>query len=208
MSGATSAAPGGFERTGHYEVQRIGLSSDPESGAEMHVVCRACDFLDTMKQVDDRHFDRETGQDTVGKIVRQIAADAGVEAVIDPELDAIPIDYRLMWKQSRIDFLTDLADDVGGIIKPQAGMLVVRKRGAGRSASGAELPTVEIPHDPLYGFDLDLEPRPDMAEVDAPWGRRQEARPMTRSNGLHDVLSDEQQNRLIIEWIDALAARR
>jgi hypothetical protein len=86
-----------------------------------------------------------------------------------PSCADIKIPYRLRWNQSAIDFATDFADEIGAITKPQAGRLVIRKRGAGASASGLTLPAITVHHDPSYAYEFTIEPRPDFKETETPW---------------------------------------
>lgn len=151
--------------TGIYSVQRVSPRGAPDQGTMLEITCRAADFMDKMKEVDSGHYDDKT----VGDIVRHIAGKMGVEAVIAPELANIKIPYRMRFQQSNGDFLTHLADQVGGIIKPQAGKLLVLKRGAGKSAGGSTLPTITVTYDPLFDFEADLEPRPQFKDIEGGW---------------------------------------
>lgn len=157
----------GLTTMGSYEYQTYRKLGSPDEGNEMHIVCRAADFVDKMKNADSAHFDEENGFGTAGKIFEHLAKQAGTSANIDPEIAKIKIPYRLQHRQSAIDFATDLADGIGGIVKPQMGRLVVRKRGAGKSPSGGSLPTLNIPFNPSYGYEVELEPRPGYKQVDA-----------------------------------------
>ena len=162
-------ADGAMAMTGFYAFQRASFIGDPESGEEMHLVCRAADFIDADKTVDSRHYDAETGHGRAGAIFQELATEMGVSAVIAPEIAAIAVPYRLRWRQSAIDFATELGDDIGAAVKPQAGRLVIRARGSGASGSGLGLPTLTIPHDPSYGHEVSLEPREEYQEIETPW---------------------------------------
>ncbi|PHR24367.1 MAG: hypothetical protein COA37_06440 [Hoeflea sp.] len=154
---------------GIYEYQSTTITGDPEDGEEIHITARAADFIDKAKGGDRRHYDEENGFGTAGKIFDDLAKEMGVSAVIPSELRDIKIPYRLRWNQSAIDFATDLADEIGAITKPQAGQLVIRKRGAGASASGLTLPAITVHHDPSYAYEFTIEPRPDFKETETPW---------------------------------------
>jgi phage protein D len=154
---------------GIYEYQSASLSGSPEDGEEMQITARAADFIDKAKGGDRRHYDEEGGFGTAGAIFDDLASEMGVAAVIPPELREIKIPYRLRWNQSAIDFATDLADEIGAITKPQAGRLVIRKRGAGASASGLSLPPVTVHKHPSYAYEFTIEPRPDFKEIETPW---------------------------------------
>ncbi len=152
-------------KTGVYTVQRAMIEGDPESGHKITVECRAADLADKAKTVDSGHWD----DTTLGAIVDDIAGKMGVTAVVDPEMRSIAIPYRARLDQEALDFLSDLADDFGGAVKIAGDKVVVTKRGSGRSASGADLATIEVTYAPSYGFSFEFEPRGDDAESVATW---------------------------------------
>lgn len=155
--------------TGLYRFSRLSMGGDPEDGEVVEVICRAADFIDKMKQAGSKHYDSENGFGTAGKIFKALAAEAGVPAIISPEIEQLEIPYRLRWKQSPLDFATDLADEVGAVMKPQAGRLLVMARGAGLSGSGKSLPPIHIAHDPSYGWNVELEERNAHSEIEGAW---------------------------------------
>lgn len=150
---------GGLAPFGIYTVSGMAAGGDPEGGETIEIRCRAADFLDKMLATGSKHYDQENGHGTAGKIFQSLAMEAGVPAVIAPAIASIEIPYRLRWHQSPLDFATALAEEVGAIIKPQAGRLTVLERGSSASAGGRALPPILIPHDPAYGWEVDLEER-------------------------------------------------
>lgn len=166
----------GSRFTGLYEFERAAYSGDPEDGEEVAFICRAGDFRDTLKQTDQEHFDKDD-YPTIGDIFSKIASDAGYGLAIDGEIAGLPNDYRLRWNQGRIDFLTEIGDDVGALVKPQAGQLVVTARGSGRTASGKALSPIIIERDPTYSYDVEIEPRNEFREVEARWFDERSGRP-------------------------------
>lgn len=155
----------GARHAGIYTVQSSAIGGDAGSGHTMTVTCRAADYLDTMKTVDSEHFDDQT----VGAIFQQLAGRAGVSAVIDPELATIKLPYRLRWKQPPIDFLDDIAAEIGGTMKPAAERILLLKRGAKRSASGAPFPPIAVPFRDDFGFDVASESRGEFQELGGDW---------------------------------------
>lgn len=157
--------------TGTYRYQRTLYQGEPESGQEMALVCRSADFTDALKRVDSEHFDEETGHKTYGDVLRTLAQRAGLDAAIDPELDSLrlPGGYLLRWKQSAIGLAADIGDELGAIVKPQAGKLTVRRSGSFQAPSGSSLPEVRIPFDPNHAFQVDIEPRYGFSEVATGW---------------------------------------
>jgi len=156
---------GSARHAGIYTVQSVSIGGDAGSGYTMTVTCRSADYLDAMKTVDSEHFDNET----VDKIFQQVAGRAGVSAMVDPELASIKLPYRLRWKQPPIDFLDDLATELGGTMKTAADRLLLMKRGAKRSASGAPFPPIIVPFDSQYGFDISIEARGEFKDLGGDW---------------------------------------
>ena len=165
---------------GTFAYERTQYTGTPETGQEMALVCRAADMTDGWKRVDSEHFDEETGHKTYGDVLKSLADREGVSAAIDKDLEQLPLagGYLLRWKQSAIGLAADLADDLGAIVKLQAGILTVRKSGSFQSASGIPLPAVRIPFDPNYGFQVDIEPRYGFSEVSSGWFDGGAGRPM------------------------------
>ena len=151
--------------TGLYTVQRSSIAGDPESGHTITVECRAADLSDKAKTVDSGHWDDKT----LGEIVDDVAGKMGLSARVAPSLRSIRIPYRARIDQEAADFLSDLADDFGGAFKIAGEHVVMTERGSGQSASGAELPTIEMHYDTAYGFSFDFEPRGDDAEAVGSW---------------------------------------
>lgn len=156
---------------GTYKFQRVQIAGNPEEGEEMQLVCRAADFNDALKRVDSEHFDEENGHKTYGDVLRTLAGRAGLSPAIDPAIAAIPLagGYLLRWKQSAIGLATDIAEDLGAIVKPQAGALTVRRPNSFQSPSGRDLTPIEIRYDPAYAYQVEVEPRWGFGEVTAPW---------------------------------------
>ncbi len=170
-------AENGASFAGLYGFQRAEIRGDPEDGEEMDLICRAGDFLDTLKEVDSEYFDKENGHETAGDIIRTVAQKSGYQAIIPSDIEQVKVPYRLRWNQSRIGFLTDLADDIGAIIKPQFGKIVAMSRGAGASGSGSAMTPIVIEHDPIYSYDVSIEPRQEFKTVAAPYFDPETGRP-------------------------------
>ncbi len=152
-------------KVGVYTVQRSVLGADPEGGHTLSVECRAADLSDKAKTVDSGHWDDKT----LGEIVDDVAGKMGLMAKVDPALRAIKIPYRARLDQEAADFLSDLADDFGGAFKIAGDHVVMTRRGAGTSASGATLPTIAVDYASCYGFSFEFEPRGEEAESAGAW---------------------------------------
>ena len=106
---------------------------------------------------------------TFGEIVRSVAGKAGLQAVVDPDLDKIKFEYKARASQSEIDFLTRLADEVGGIVKPAGNKLIVAKRGKGTSASGQPLPPVILMRSEAESWRFKPDGRTQYKRIGAHW---------------------------------------
>lgn len=170
--------------TGYYTFQRVHLLGNPRSGQQMHLVCRAGDFIDVLKRVDSEHFDQTNGHKTLGDVFRSLFKATGKAVAVAPEIDSRPIagGYMLRWNQSPIDFATDLADDNGALVKPMGDKMVVMKRDAGQSGSGVNLSTILVRFQPNYEFDVELEPRFQYQEIAVPWFDKEQGRLQTETS--------------------------
>lgn len=125
---------------GTYEMQSIELKGDVDSGEFVVIQASAADLKRKLKGVDREHFEEKT----FGEIVETVAKRNSMTAKVDPELAKIKIPYRARIDTSEIDFLTTLADEIGGVVKPMGAKLVVSKRGAAKSTGGQNLAPIQI----------------------------------------------------------------
>ena len=94
------------------------------------------------------------------------------------------LDYRPRWDQSAIDFLNEVADDLGGTVKPTGGKVVALKRGAGKTDTGRDLSPILIRRRRGFSYDIDIEPRSERASwQDGQTGRRKLAKVKTGRDG-------------------------
>jgi len=162
VSAAWSDGIGGSYQ-GKFAVARVTFAGGAGDGYEMTVSCRSADFKKELLTVGSDHFDDLT----FGDIVDKVAKKAGYTAVVDPDLKAIKIKYRLRSGQSRIDFLSDLATDFGGALKVQDEKIIITKRGKGTSSSGADLPVIEpFVIGDEYSHEIEFDDRGDFAETE------------------------------------------
>ncbi len=185
----------GMAITGYYTFQRTHIFGEPKRGQELHLICRAGDLIDKLKAVDSQHFDKENGHTTLGDIFNTLFKSTGKKVTVHPDIASRPIPgaYELRWNESAMDFAMRLAEDHGGIVKPAGDGIIVLKAGSGESASGTPLPTIRIPFDENYGFDVEIEPRFDYAKVSASWldidkGTLEREDKTSRDKGASDAL--------------------
>lgn len=150
---------------GRFTVQKIIPAGDPVDGDRITIQLRAADYVDKLKGHASKHYD----DTTYGEIIRDIAKQAGLKAEVDDAVAKIKVPYRLRWNQSHIDFATELSDEVGAICKPAGGRLIAVERGSGKSATGKDLTPIEIRRTEGFGYEIEIEPRPEVGEIAASW---------------------------------------
>lgn len=175
----------GLVTQGRFRFQTANARGAPEDGERIALDFKAADFVDDLKKSGRKHYDAGT---TFGDLVRKEAKAAGLTALVDPVLDKLKLGYRLRWDQSAIDFINEVADDVGATIKPAGGKLVAMKRGGGTTGGGKALEPILIRRRRSFGYDVDIEPRPEAGHVAAAWqdeksGRRRLTKVPTGRDG-------------------------
>lgn len=167
--GAIITARIGYKETpplidkGRFKVTKFPIEGSAESGEFLYIEGEAVDLRRDAK-AEGRKAYKDT---TFGNIIRSEARAMGLQAVIPPPLDKISVDYRLRWHQSRIDFITRLSNEFGGIVKPAGGKLVVQERGSGKSASGKDLTPIIIRKEECLSWSGEPDGRMEYGEVHA-----------------------------------------
>lgn len=180
----------GLVLQGEYSFQKARLVGDPGRGESLELRFRAADFVDALKRSGREHYDDVT----FGDLVRKIAGKAGLGSEVDPDLAGRKLGYRLRWDQSLIDFGTEIADELGATIKPAGGKLIASKRGGGKNAGGRALEPILIRRRwPSFGYEVEIDPRPEAGKVAAAWqdektGRRKHVKKEAGSEGPTRIL--------------------
>ena len=152
---ATAASLGGT-----YYLKRIHLLGQPRSGEQIHYICRPIE-RSGIHEVASQHFSQDNGNKTLGDVFKNLFSAAGMAVEVATSVAGLPIPggHAIQWQQSHIDFATDLANDVGAVVKPMDGKIIVVDRNAGQSVSGKTLAGFTIPKLDGYQYDVELEPR-------------------------------------------------
>ena len=156
---------------GTYYMQRIHLWGDPKTAGDMvSYICRSGQMAG-LDQADSRHFNEQNGNKTLKDVFTNLFADAGMGVDVAASIAGLPIPggHLVQWNQSAIDFATDLANDVGGIVKPMGGKILVLDRNSGQSVSGQSLAGWTILKTPGYSYDCEFEPRFQYQSVAVPY---------------------------------------
>ncbi|KMO16519.1 phage late control D family protein [Methylobacterium platani] len=159
----------GMALFGRYTFQRVHIFGEPKQGQQLHLICRAADFNDDLKKVDSQHFDKENGHSTLGDMFNSLFKSSGSRVLIHPDIASIPVPdgYALRWRETALDFAMGIAENVGAVVKPMDGKILILKRGSLQSVSGQDLPVIQMQFDENYSFDVEREPKYEYQEVSA-----------------------------------------
>lgn len=124
---------------GRYTVDSVTASGPPSI---LQIDAHAAPFSGGGK-IQDRKS-RSWHDVTVADLVKSIAGEHGLEAVVALDLADIDPGHLDQTDESDASFLSRLARDVGGVVKITAGKLAFVRRGASRTASGIALPGVPL----------------------------------------------------------------
>ena len=122
---------------------------------------------------------RSWHETTLGKIVETIATESGYEPRVSDDLAVETILHMDQTDESDLHFLSRLAKDRNAVAKPAGGFLLFVSRGKTKSATGLDLPEIELGKEDLTSWELQLSERNKYPAVRARWqdieaGERQE----------------------------------
>lgn len=185
----------GIYRIGEYEMQAIEFAGGAD-GETMVIQGKAADLRRIYKGDKRRSWEGKT----FGDVVKDIARDNGVEALVSPELASLQIPYVLQVDHSDIDFLTRLGDEHDAVVKPSGGKLVVVPRAAGLSATGQPLPEFSFDRGDCVSWSVTPHGRPAYGKVSSAWvdqqtGKRRVEQYETGLDGPELVLPEAQPDR-------------
>ena len=106
---------------------------------------------------------------TLGALVQTIAGEHGLTAKISDQLASIAIEHIDQTNESDLHLLTRLARQHGAVSKPVAGFLVFVPKGEAKSATGQQLPLVDIPKHQISRHRMTQAERGKYQSVKAYW---------------------------------------
>lgn len=147
---------GAGQKMGEFVVEKTSIEGGAD-GEFLTVSGRSADMRSDVKEPLSEHFDKKT----IGDIVEELAGRHGMGSKVDPDLAKIKTEYVARYEQSATDFLTRLADRVGGMFAVKGGKFLFLKRGI--------LPAASIDKSECVSWSFDVEPRPLYGKVQAGW---------------------------------------
>lgn len=149
-------------RMGLYIVDDIEHSGPPNT---ITVRGKAADMRASIKAPKTRSWDSIT----LGALVQTIAGEHGLSAKISEQLASIAIEHIDQSNESDLHLLTRLARQHGAVSKPVSGFLVFVLKGEAKSATGQQLPLVEIPKHQISRHRMTQAERGKYQSVKAYW---------------------------------------
>lgn len=113
---------------------------------------------------------------TIGDIVKAIAKDNGYQSQISSYYAGITINHIDQTEESDINFLTRLADRYGATAKAANGLILFVEKGKGNSASGKQLPSIQLTIEDFISWYAPIAQRAVYKAVKAYWHNQQTAK--------------------------------
>ena len=124
-------------RMGKFTVDEVELSGPPN---KMTIRAQAFDSQKSFKESKSRSWE----EISLGDLLSSIATEHELIAKVGAEFQSIAIVHLDQTDESDIHLLTRLAREYGAIAKPAGGFLLFVKKGEARSASGQDLPLIDL----------------------------------------------------------------
>lgn len=122
---------------GLYQVTEI---EEPMESFFLTITATASAFKGEIKSPKSRSFD----DITLGQLAEKIAKENNLTPVISNDLSIIHFDHIDQTNESDLNLLTRLGKEFDAVAKPVAGRLLITKKGAGKTASGKDMPEITI----------------------------------------------------------------
>lgn len=105
----------------------------------------------------------------LGDMVSKMASEHGMQPAVAPALASITLPRYDQTEESDLSFLLRILKHYDAVVKPAGGKLVVAKRGAGVTISGAALPTVTLDATEITDWSVTQSERENPGTVVAYW---------------------------------------
>ena len=166
-------------------VDEVKTKGDRDGGTVLTVSSKGFDTKGKAKEQRQKHWDDKTLSDVMSEAGRA----AGLDSVqVSPALAGITRKYWAMQNESFIHFGERLAREVGGTFKISGGKAIIAERNGGKSASGADLPTISATRGVnLLGWDINpVLGRPRYAETKSRYYDAKAAKWVYRTEQIED----------------------
>lgn len=149
---------------GRFQIEGFGGKGGPDT---LSIKATAIDLKSPVRAPRTRAWEGKT----LSEIVRTIAGEAGLEAVISPSIAGATWAYLAQTAESDLNLLTRIASTLDATAKAAGGRLIVAKRGEDTTPGGDTVEAVTIPRTRLQpgGWSWDLDSRETYGAVEAEW---------------------------------------
>lgn len=152
----------GLVKIGSYSVDGVSGEGPAQT---MRITAKAVDMKSAARAPRTRAWEEVT----LGDIVRKIAAEAGLKAMVGESVAALRWPYLAQTAESDLHFLTRLAAPLDVVAKPAGGALVVQRRGEGKTAAGDAIQPLALSRGRLAGWRWRRGERERYVCVEAEW---------------------------------------
>ena len=147
---------GSGQKMGRFIVESTKIEGG-DQGEFIVISGRSADMRSDVKEPLSEHFDDMT----IGDIVRQLAGRHGYASKVDGSFDNMKLPYTARYEQGTNDFLTRIADRIGGLFAIKDNKFLMLPHG--------QLPAVTIDRYECESWSFQVEPRPLYGKVEAGW---------------------------------------
>jgi len=176
-TGVTITVIGGYvgrtRNFGQFIVDQVTLSGYPQ---KISVSAQSAGAKTAIKQKRPKSYDKED-YPTYQDIYAEVAGRSGLQLAIASEIGSIKVEYEAQTEENDLEFATRIGMNLDAHVSVKSNRLIVVKRGAGKSASGASLGgTIIRSGVNLIAYSVNVKDTPKHTKVKATYFDRQKAK--------------------------------
>lgn len=164
---------------GSYKVDDVSHSGPPD---QITIMARAADFTSEIRNRREQSWKNTT----LGAVLKDVAGRNGLTPKIAPDLDAITVPSISQSRESDIAFLRRLGREHDAVATIKDKHLIFARKGAGKTTSGKELPTLTLSRRDGDRHTWQRQKRDGQEGVSASWHDKKAARRQTFTVGKTD----------------------